>query len=1183
MNPLLEKDSRPQRQGFPTRFIAILLLFFLFISPQTASATSREALFRTIKAKIRSRCSSYQSSFDYDRVLRKARREYGRFRYPSGASPAERDRVAKQIVDYALSGISRSLGTLNHVHACAHFEAAEETLSSYGENYFKTLQSRAKPLLKGFYKEVLTLQAKTLRNFLNSLGKKKYLLKPVGEKTRLKLMEAIRKEKVLPAFSGYSRFTPPTFIIDDIMVENLLEGSLGEGACPAVPPPFLGIQTTFGIPDMYKKVDPAQNYDLIIALFFSLPFDKPSIHLETALPAGFDPFYEIGPNYVLLYSLMKGANLTYWVFHDYFGTINLTYFWGDCPVNISLSYWIIKKQETNKNRSAWRNNRRDMVIIASDIAHKLLNACESATSHGPPPSRESFVFRPVTSPHIEAAPAKKDKCTLSVAVTDREGRPSKGVIIRLKKPAFGRLSRLNLVTNAAGEARVVYSAPTEKELKKIGKLQINVPLEATEVKTGRFGRVMIYIRGKTREITTRVAHEILPAHPDFYNTISFTLQAANRPDGAPYKATVKLKKDSRGVFTRRPGERGGVNRLSMNLRPGKRYDLTYHWLGPPNMQKPFKEVVTIEIPALKLRKSVDFSVGIDLWITAFKRSGGDIFPGIVDPFYVYVGDRFHPKTDLVKLLRGFSIEKLRLKITQSYYHPPSAIADLKQNGLFSAFLTRLEGLPGMPLHKAIIYNPGSWKIRKTRDHRFLLYAPRKEGKDAIPIPHPAAIYRERGSYKFTATLVPPKGFNAIPNDDTLTSQLCEVREFKDIYDEIAHTVFLPSYEFLLEAIAGFGEEMGPIFKNQSLPINLALNSENLVSDVLAKDYVSAFFDIFGAYGAVVDKYKKLSKTKKLIIKFGTLAAYGHTLLEKLPDLFHAVFPARGAAPEKTSRMKGFKSERRRSANDANTGKILQILQTAVKGMRKYYLVIIQMDGITRSAAYLEDGTPLRRLPQKITKATSPYQRIDAGKRVTVISANLYEKIVLDLSGDKFGKFFIVTPDRIAAYRAPGGTWTSTIEVDGTGRAAVKTGGHPLVPVSPISGRVNGVYSHPKKVLPFRSAGTSDTFHASHGRSVKTFPLNIAGTWRTTFGKMILYQHGNVITGHYAHDNGKIVGFLRGNVLMGKWSEAPTYKPDHDAGRLRLVFSRDGQTFNGKWGYGFEEKSWNGNWSGKKGE
>lgn len=88
-----------------------------------------------------------------------------------------------------------------------------------------------------------------------------------------------------------------------------------------------------------------------------------------------------------------------------------------------------------------------------------------------------------------------------------------------------------------------------------------------------------------------------------------------------------------------------------------------------------------------------------------------------------------------------------------------------------------------------------------------------------------------------------------------------------------------------------------------------------------------------------------------------------------------------------------------------------------------------------------------------------------------------------------------------------------------------------------------------------------------------------GTWQTKWGKMVIVQNGNQITGTYEHDNGKIKGVINGNKLTGTWSEAPTFLPPNDSGEFEMILSSDGKSFTGKWRYGTTGKweiGWNGN-------
>jgi len=88
--------------------------------------------------------------------------------------------------------------------------------------------------------------------------------------------------------------------------------------------------------------------------------------------------------------------------------------------------------------------------------------------------------------------------------------------------------------------------------------------------------------------------------------------------------------------------------------------------------------------------------------------------------------------------------------------------------------------------------------------------------------------------------------------------------------------------------------------------------------------------------------------------------------------------------------------------------------------------------------------------------------------------------------------------------------------------------------------------------------------------------NVSGTYTTEWGKMVLMQEGNLVTGYYEHDNGILSGMLNGMVITGSWKEEPTKEPPLDAGLLEFVFENDLKSFTGYWKYGADE---NNDWSG----
>ena len=158
-----------------------------------------------------------------------------------------------------------------------------------------------------------------------------------------------------------------------------------------------------------------------------------------------------------------------------------------------------------------------------------------------------------------------------------------------------------------------------------------------------------------------------------------------------------------------------------------------------------------------------------------------------------------------------------------------------------------------------------------------------------------------------------------------------------------------------------------------------------------------------------------------------------------------------------------------------------------------------------------------------------------------------ERLILELQGiGSHGQLITITPNRIGRYDYPVGSWQSTVTVDSSGRATC-TSGHSF---------------------------TSTQEPAAPG-------VSFAGTWKSNFGTMTITQEGNRVRGEYSHDRGKIEGIIEGNVIKGRWSEASSYKPPKDAGDFEFTLSADGNSFTGRWRYGFGTGPWDGNWKGTR--
>jgi hypothetical protein len=109
-----------------------------------------------------------------------------------------------------------------------------------------------------------------------------------------------------------------------------------------------------------------------------------------------------------------------------------------------------------------------------------------------------------------------------------------------------------------------------------------------------------------------------------------------------------------------------------------------------------------------------------------------------------------------------------------------------------------------------------------------------------------------------------------------------------------------------------------------------------------------------------------------------------------------------------------------------------------------------------------------------------------------------------------------------------------------------------------------------------SLGSLDK-HSTICHNSNALRIDVSGTWITNWTgapvKMHLTQQGNIVTGTYEFNEGKIIGVLTGNVLEGAWIS-------NNAGNFKFTFSPDVTSFKGTWGFG-KASAGGGSWSGRR--
>ena len=112
------------------------------------------------------------------------------------------------------------------------------------------------------------------------------------------------------------------------------------------------------------------------------------------------------------------------------------------------------------------------------------------------------------------------------------------------------------------------------------------------------------------------------------------------------------------------------------------------------------------------------------------------------------------------------------------------------------------------------------------------------------------------------------------------------------------------------------------------------------------------------------------------------------------------------------------------------------------------------------------------------------------------------------------------------------------------------------------------------------AGNEIGTQTDSGFTVKQTTCSFAGDWSSNWGAMTFAEENGRMTAVYTHDSGKIDSIVTGNILVGKWSESPSYSEPGDAGDVELELSEDCSSFTGNWRYG-SAGNWSGGWTGTR--
>ncbi len=463
----------------------------------------------------------------------------------------------------------------------------------------------------------------------------------------------------------------------------------------------------------------------------------------------------------------------------------------------------------------------------------------------------------------------------------------------------------------------------------------------------------------------------------------------------------------------------------LDVYPNTKYVFYYHWIGPPAMTKAYNEGITMEIPELKLKKRVRFSVGVDLMVESIRmKYGSQIFPVIFEPITVSIRDRFHPKADLVKIFKAFGIT-IDLKINQAAHIgiPPEPF----QQGILSALMTAWEGSAVYPHVDPIMYDGPLWGISKTSEGKYVIRSEDKGGDRRAFVQYPGVIVFERGTYQFEIT-ISPGPFDADPRNNKALTDIIEIKDFPSQGEEVVHTVLLPSIQFLVLAAGDLpGVTMGEKADAVLTGINLGLTREDIGDAVRHGDLKRVFLDTFSLFLGGIDN-SALTEMGQRLLKMNTLALYAESLVERIVSLK----PAKKAAARWRAPV-AYPRRTQRGGKKFPEDDVFALFNPLLRRAGSS-LVVIQRDGIDSFGTKTSRGSRLDKGYPKNNRDMSRRPFMFKGKRYIVIPMGGDERMDLSLSGTgEAGRLTVITPHRIAHWRYPASRWEVTLVIDPSGQ------------------------------------------------------------------------------------------------------------------------------------------------------
>ncbi len=530
-------------------------------------------------------------------------------------------------------------------------------------------------------------------------------------------------------------------------------------------------------------------------------------------------------------------------------------------------------------------------------------------------------------------------------------------------------------------------------MNRLGPLRWDVRITAEETMMGEKSSIFFRVtRPKGLDVT--VAHQVLPADPDFSNPVRLRFDGRGPGSDPSEKFRVKITvKSGKGVLSTEE-ELGGRSSFAMEMEPDKEHLFHYRWFGERQLQGPVTETLVFQVPELEIEGTATFSVGVAPSIDSpQKEQLGVEQPGLFVPLKVYVQDEYHPDLDMAEFFRAFQLKPV-LDISQVGFEPIDPDDSVGTQILNSI----LEHVKGAELPRdALPVEPETWSLARDAGSRWFLVSGTPSGA-ASPGAFPGIILWEYGDYTFkiSMNLEDAQGVPVEPLKRTMTKML-HVRPFASSSDGkadhllpmiLAFSAIFPGEEARQFAARSRSLLQRGDFETAAVSIGeqfsrrLSASSLSEATDPVRRERLEYLVHkAHGLTGATLSERVlngSLSQAKQNFL-CAAAGVYADLFLSRGYDLSRLV-----DAPALDRNMPEME--------------ILEMIKGFLEGFGEYGIVALTRENIQSLEVFSESGEKYTEFPGQVFGWGDSSRRVFFGKNSVVIPFRLGENLLINLRG-----------------------------------------------------------------------------------------------------------------------------------------------------------------------------------------